>query len=245
MARPVGVIIMQRESVIPALNYACVQSDTSNFHRHFALRKLIEDQEFGIPKDEEVFQNLNVLRRNSENLNDFETTQFIRNCHSDACIIFGSDIIKGDAFDSLPPFTLNFHLGLSPWYRGSTTLFWPFYFMQPQFAGATIHKIVKEADAGSILHQTLPNLAKGMGIHDVGAATVKAGCKDLVRALEGFRDGKKFYFSEPSSSGRLFLTRDFLPHHLRVNYDYFGDRMVDAFLDGSLEGRLPRLVQNI
>ena len=29
---------------------------------------------------------------------------------------------------------LNLHLGLSPWYKGSATLFWPFYFLQPNYS---------------------------------------------------------------------------------------------------------------
>jgi methionyl-tRNA formyltransferase len=117
--------------------------------------------------------------------------------------------------------------------------------MEPQFAGSTIHKIVLEADAGSVLQQTVPTLSADMGIHDVGAATVKAGCEDLVRALELFKNGQNMTFSDQKTSGRLFLTKDFLPHHLRVNYNLFGDKMTKAFLEGSLGNKMPRLIQNI
>lgn len=242
---PVGVIVMQREATVPDAPQTINQQDAAIFKQHFDVRQEVEDREYGRLLHEETFQNFPILERSSENLNSSETAQFIQNCNPTACIIFGSDLINGEVLKSLPPFTLNFHLGLSPWYRGSATLFWPFYFMEPQFAGSTIHKIVLEADAGSILQQTVPKLSADMGIHDVGAAAVKAGCKDLARALLLFKSGQDLTFSEQKTSGRLFLTKDFLPHHLRVNYSLFNDKMTKAFLDGSLGQKMPRLIQNI
>ncbi len=242
---PVGVIVMQREATVPDAPLTINQTDEAIFKQHFDIRQAVEDREYGKLLHEGVFQNFPILERSSENLNSSETAQFIQKCNPTACIIFGSDLINGEVLKSLPPFTLNFHLGLSPWYRGSATLFWPFYFMEPQFAGSTIHKIVLEADAGVVLQQTVPKLSTEMGIHDVGAATVKAGCKDLVTALELFKNDQNMTFSEQKTSGRLFLTKDFLPHHLRVNYNLFGDKMTKAFLDGSLGKKMPRLIQNI
>ena len=242
---PVGIIVMQREATIPSAPPTINPSDASIFKKHFDIRQEVEDREYGQLLHENVFQNFQILERSSENLNSSETAGYIQRCNPDACIIFGADIINGEVLASLPLFTLNFHLGLSPWYRGSATLFWPFYFMEPQFAGSTIHKIVLEADAGLVLQQTVPTLRPGMGIHDVGSATVKDGCEDLVRALNLFKNGEHLTFSEQKTTGRLFLSRDFLPHHLRVNYNLFNDKMTDAFLEGALGKKMPRLIQNI
>ena len=142
---------------------------------------------------------------------------------------------------ALPEVKVNLHLGLSPWYRGSATLFWPFYFLQPQFAGATFHQILPEADAGGILHQTVPKLQSGDGIHNVGSKVVIEARRDLRNLLEGF---SKFgwVFKEQNYSGRLFLTRDFQPAHLRLIYNTFGNKIVDAYLSGDLERRNPKIV---
>ena len=42
-------------------------------------------------------------------------------------------------FAVLPKEKINLHLGLSPWFKGSVTLFWPFYHLMPQFCGSTFH----------------------------------------------------------------------------------------------------------
>ena len=46
---------------------------------------------------------------------------------------------------------LNPHLGLSPYYRGSATLFWPFFFNELHFLGTTIHIATNKVDAGCII----------------------------------------------------------------------------------------------
>jgi len=117
--------------------------------------------------------------------------------------------------------------------------------MEPQCAGITIHKIVTEADAGEVLHQSVPTLKKGMGIHDVGLATVLKGSTDLVQALSNLLNGVELKFTAQRTMGRLFLTRDFEPQHLRTNYDLFNDQMVDEYLDGNLGSKKPKLIASL
>ena len=44
---------------------------------------------------------------------------------------------------------------------------------------------------------------------------------------------------------RLFLTNDFEPHHLRINYDLFNDQMVDEYLTGNLGPKKPKLITGL
>ena len=134
------------------------------------------------------------------------------------------------------------HLGLSPWYRGSATLFWPFYFLQPQFAGVTFHQITAKADAGAILHQYHPKLLKGNGMHDVGVNAVVGASNELIEILGTGISLKDL--TEQRSSGRLFLTKDFQAAHLELIYEPFENRIVDACLDGALGNLQPRLIQH-
>jgi hypothetical protein len=64
---------------------------------------------------------------------------------------------------------------------------------------------------------------------------------DLRKLLEGFREFG-WNFHEQNSSGRLFLTRDFQPAHLRVIYDICKNDIVNHYLDGRLEKRMPKLI---
>lgn len=239
------VVVMERESVMPELPGNIGDHDRANFDLHFKNRLQVETAAFGELSFGDTFSGTEMFVCGPKTLNAKETVNFVKREVNDVCVVFGCDLIKGDLLGALPALSLNFHLGLSPWYKGSATLFWPFYFMEPQCSGITIHKIVAAADAGEVLHQSVPILKKGMGIHDVGVATVLQGANDLVSAVKRIISGTELSFTEQTTHGRLFLTRDFEPQHLRVNYDLFNDRMVDEYLSGRLGNKIPKLITNL
>lgn len=239
------VVVMERESVMPEPPSNIGKHDRANFDLHFKNRLQVESAAFGELSFASTFSRTDMFVCNPRTLNGRETVEFVKREVNDVCVVFGCGLIKGELLRALPELSLNFHLGLSPWYKGSATLFWPFFFMEPQCCGVTIHKIVASADAGEILHQSVPNLKKGMGIHDVGVATVLQGANDLLGALRKVLAGIELSFVPQTTQGRLFLTRDFGPQHLRVNYDLFDDRMVDGYLDGQLGNKNPKLITNL
>ncbi len=239
------VVVMERESVMPEPPKNIAHRDRANFDMHFKNRLETESAAFGELTFQSTYSGLDMLVCNSKTLNAKETVDFVKRETNDVCIVFGCDLINGELLQSLPALSLNFHLGLSPWYKGSATLFWPFFFMEPQCAGITIHKIVAAADAGEILHQSVPILKTGMGIHDVGVSTVLQGAEDLLAALKKLIADIPLNFTAQRTLGRLFLTRDFEPQHLRVNYDLFNDRMVDEYLSGRLGTKTPKLIANL
>ena len=93
----------------------------------------------------------------SQAFGQIEVKQF----NADFCFIFGANLILDPVIENLPQNKINLHLGLSPWYKGAATLYWPFYNLKPQFCGVTFHQITKDADAGEIIHQCVPKLEYG------------------------------------------------------------------------------------
>jgi methionyl-tRNA formyltransferase len=237
-----AAVIMQREDLLPNADEWISSQDKLLFHRHFEERYELENAAFGSLKVKNTFSNVPTHYCESKNLNSSETIKFVIDSKPDIAFIFGTDLIKGELFRALPENKINLHLGLSPWYRGSATLFWPFYFLQPQFSGATFHQIVPEADAGGILHQTVPLLKMGDGVHDVGVRTVLGARADLIRLLELYSKTGKFEYHMQKSSGRLFLTRDFQAAHLRLVYDLYENKVVDEYLKGNLQQNLPKVI---
>jgi hypothetical protein len=76
---------------------------------------------------------------------------------ADACIVFGASYIKGPLCDALVERrAVNIHMGVSPYYRGSSTNFWAMYDGRPQYVGATIHLLSGGLDSGPILFHALP-----------------------------------------------------------------------------------------
>lgn len=231
-----GLVAMPREGSVPQAPAGTSDHDRANFTRHFALREASEEHAFG--DDRATFDALPTLRIARDELNDMRVADFVRSLDADACVVFGADILREPLVSALPAFTMNVHLGISPWYRGTATLFWPFYNLEPHWAGATLHRITPQVDAGPILMTCLPELVRGDGIHDVAARTVQAARAGIITCLERADRGAVPDGRPQRTAGRLYLTRHFRPEHLRVNYDLFEDRMVDAHLDG-LVGQNP------
>jgi methionyl-tRNA formyltransferase len=235
----VGAVIEQREAVLPTPPERISQRDKKNFIRHFAERQQAEEKYFSKVSQPQC----PVKIVTEESLNSIETRKFIEEIKPDVVLIFGCGLIKDPVVSVLPYHTINMHLGLSPWYRGSATLFWPFYFLEPNFAGSTFHYITSEPDAGDIVHQVVPELNYGDGIHDVGCRTVLQSAKEAVLILKKLESTGEITRHKQRSSGKNFLTRDFRPEHLRVIYDLFNNRLVDAYLDNEVKTRKPKLIR--
>jgi methionyl-tRNA formyltransferase len=229
---------MQREEMIPDPPPGLDSRDRSNFVRHFRNRKDAEERWLGVAERPDV-PTLEVASPAA--MNSADTVRFAQAQKADLAVVFGTGMIRDPLFGSLPP-TVNLHLGLSPRYRGSATLFWPFYFLEPAWAGSTFHFIVDEPDAGPIVHQVVPELERGDGIHDVAAKTLLASAGEAEKLLRAYERDGRWQTVEQRSTGKNFLARDFRPVHLRVVYDLFDDRIVDAYLDGALPATPPPLV---
>jgi methionyl-tRNA formyltransferase len=241
----VGVVCMQRESTLPDANPSWDERDKQLFQNHFKRRDIVETQTYG-SLDLSIFDNTKkkIFITPSE-ISSTKVANFVMDVKAEVCLIFGVDLILDPVLGVLPKWRLNIHLGLSPWYRGSATLFWPFYFLQPQFAGATIHQILPEADAGDIVHQVLPCLMPDQRIHDVGAEVVKQTRSDVLILLERLLNNGGLHSASQKSSGRLFLTKDFEPHHLRSIYELYEDNIVNEWLEGKLGNRLPKIFNGL
>src|ERR1019366_2422077 len=149
-----GIVCMEREGLLPTASVSCDSRDQDLFRLHFQRRFEVEQAAYQ-DADSRFYDTIApVLRISPLELNCEKTWDFVRRHESDACFIFGTNLLKDELMRILPRWQINLHLGLSPWYKGSATLFWPFYFMQPQFAGATIHQIDLKADAGEVIHQS-------------------------------------------------------------------------------------------
>ena len=150
---------------------------------------------------------------------------------------FGSGIIDDNLIQVLPVNTFNLHLGLSPRYRGSATLFWPFYFLEPQFCGFTIHYLINEPDAGDIIHQEKALLVRNMTLQDVSVMVLKQGVLAYIKLLNRIHSKKPITRFSQKNTGKIFLDRDFLPDMLRLIYDIYDDDIVNRYLDNEFNNQ--------
>ena len=231
-----GAVLEGRGSMTPDVPSKADSLEAGLWMGHFLNRMAAEEKYFGdqVPPDVEIFD-----------IGSDYIPQLISDFEIDIALIFGCGMIKGELAQALPELSINLHLGLSPRYRGAATLFWPFYFLEPQWAGCTFHKIVDEPDAGDILHQCVPELERGDHIHDVAAKAVIQATEDMIKLLCVAFDyhPDEWRFHPQSTTGKNFLSRDFQPSHLRMIYETYQDDIVDQYLDGNLKQHKPRLVR--
>ena len=78
---------------------------------------------------------------------------------SDVYVVFGASYIKGWLIDLLVERkALNIHMGISPYYRGTSCNFWALYDGNPNYVGATVHMLTKGLDSGPMLYHCVPKL---------------------------------------------------------------------------------------
>ena len=233
-------VTVQREDVLPQPPKNISQHDKKLFTMHFENRKKIEDEKFKCDNTNTLAQYRSIQVQPNE-LNTLEVAKEVKDFDADMAFIFGGHLILDPVLSVLPENKINMHLGLSPWYRGAATLFWPFYFLQPQFAGVTFHQIIESPDAGEIIHQCVPQLFKGQTIHEVSANCIIQAKDDISLLFNHWKNHKCFNGKIQKTTGRVWRGRDFHPSHLRVIYDLFEDKMVDSYLSGELEQSSPNL----
>mgnify|MGYP006152888001 CR=1 FL=1 len=116
---------------------------------------------------------LMILKSGDLNLIDSEIVKEAMS--SDIFIVFGSSYIKGDLCKELVrKKAINIHMGVSPYYRGSSCNFWAIYDKNPEMVGATIHFLSEGLDSGDILFNVFPKSEKIdsfiLGMKSVSAA---------------------------------------------------------------------------
>ena len=239
----VGVVHMLREEVNPQPDQNWSREHIELFKTHFENRSKIEDEYFG-NLDQTIFNRITRLNVNRNELNSVKTLNFIKGLEFDVAMIFGVDIIKDPVFSELPFWKINIHLGLSPWYKGAATLFWPFYFLEPQYAGATIHLIAPKADAGEIIHHSVPKLIENQTIHEHAANVVVQATNDTLQILSKISQGKEINLHTQKNSGKLFLEKEFRPEHLELVYTLYKDGIINKVLKGQFQMRNIELIDH-
>ena len=143
---------------------------------------------------------------------------------------FGCSLIKSSLLQTYAGRFVNMHLGLSPYYRGSGTNFWPFANGELQFVGATFMHIDAGVDTGSIIHQVRAGFVPGDDVHSVGNRLIDASIREaeqLLSALEGLNPATGSFAASPR---RVYRRRDFTAAALGLARDRLGAGLVESYL---------------
>lgn len=142
-----------------------------------------------------------------------EVFDLLRGANVTRVFLFGASIIRDPMLAYFKGHIVNMHLGLSPYYRGSATNYWPLVDGQPECVGVTVHHATAIVDGGGILAQARPNMAADDSIHDIGCKTIMTGAALLQRLAH--QHGDLAEGVAQTSSGKLCRRGDFNVESLR------------------------------
>ncbi len=167
----------------------CRPSDASPADDHFLLRYETEKKFF---RGNDFFTAKKVLPLIYGEANLEYTFDTVKSFKPDAMFVFGACIIKEPLLSLLPSGVfINLHLGLSPYYRGAGTNFWPFINKELEYIGSTILHIDAGIDTGDIIAHVRPNIEMGDNVHTVGSKVILESASTLIKIMNILKTGKK------------------------------------------------------
>ena len=186
-----------------------------------------------IAAEEEVFGHIGFLPANVRSLSlkigDLSSVDMAclsRALQSDLYVVFGASYIKPPLVDVLvDQGAINIHMGISPYYRGSSCNFWSLYDGNPDLVGATIHRLSRGLDSGAMLFHALPE-REAADPFVLGMRAVRAAHHSLIDSV---RTGELLAL-EPVVQDRMLEIR------YTRNAD-FNDAVAQEYLARGLDAR--------
>jgi methionyl-tRNA formyltransferase len=222
-AMPVGAVVFQDTGYMPAeTKVGELDAKTASvLKHHFDERTRQETAYFG--HDAEMVADsagCRVFHRTTETLNGKGTVNDLNEAGIDTVVVYGTSLIKSPLIDSFGRRMINMHLGLSPYYRGTATNFYPLVNGEPEYVGLTIHHIDPGIDSGDILHQGRPVITAEDLPHTVGCKTILIGIELMIQTLRELEAGTLTAVPQwKVENPRLYLRKDYHPEQVVRLYE--------------------------
>lgn len=199
-------VILSVEEEVKKLQEDKILIKNKLFKKHVKSRHLVENRYFKkyIKRDKKY----NIVKVAKGYCDSNQTIKYLKSLKPDFIITFGCSIINKKFINSFKNKIINIHLGLSPYYRGSGTNFFPFLYNELQFLGSTIMIMDKGIDTGKIITQIRPNLEEKDNIHTAGNKIIFETIKTLKKILVSRKKIKPTRIKTKYKT-RVFKNKDF------------------------------------
>jgi methionyl-tRNA formyltransferase len=234
-ALPVAAVVHENTG------YSPVDVDTADLHpaearivvEHFAERARQETLLLGGPDDTPPgpgTPRARVVERTE--LNTDETVRFLESVGVNTVAVFGTNLIRPPLLDRWPARMVNMHLGLSPYYRGTATNFYPLLNDEPEYVGATIHLLDSGIDSGPILGHARPEIVAEDGPHTIGCKAIIAGVDKMITILRDLDGGRVVPVPQwRVSSPRVYLRKDYHPRQVVELYRKLEANLIPRYVE--------------
>ena len=166
-------------------------------------------------------------------LNNNSIVSSIINENPDFIIAYGCSIISSDLLEHFKNRIINIHLGLSPYYRGSGTNFWPFYHKELQYIGVTFMYMDRGIDTGEIIHQIQADFKLDDTISAVGNRLIVKMTDECIKLMRNLNNLKKLNLIPSEFPRRYFSKKDFSEESVKVAYQNVSAGLVHHYLNNA------------
>ena len=148
-------------------------------------------------------KHFNVLKTND--INSREVHDFILKNNPDLIVVHGTTIIKEETLsilDNRP--IINFHVGITPKYRGLHGGYWALYNGDEANFGSTVHFLDKGIDTGAVIKQKRMKPTKHDNFYTYLLLQTIKGLKSLDEAINFIANGGNIKKSENGKKGKFY-----------------------------------------
>ncbi len=181
----------------------------------------------------DFFSNKNqILKDNSNNIfcaKGFSSTtkclNIVDKLKPDLIIVYGTSIIKGKILKKYKGKIINFHLGLSPYYRGAASNFFAFNDNNLQCVGSTFMYIDEGIDTGEIIHQVRAKMYHGDTFHQICTRLIVDSIEALKILIIKFKKIKRKKSKKSAFKKYYYKRSDFQKVSLKSFYKKFDQNL--------------------
>ena len=166
-------------------------------------------------------------------INAPENTREIINKNPDLIVAFGCSIIKASLLEAFEGCFLNLHLGLSPYYRGAGTNFWPLVNGEPEYVGATFMQMDHGIDTGPIHHQLRARMLSKDTPHQIGNRLIAESAEAYIDIINKYHNLTPV--NQKLGNGKFYKRTDFSIQSVKRLYTAFADGMIAEYLQNKTE----------
>jgi phosphoribosylglycinamide formyltransferase 1 len=198
--------------------------------KHISAREQSENDFFNL-FSQHIKDRSNPVFISKGSINKSKYVNHIINSDPDLIISYGCSIIKEPLLSAFKGRFINIHLGLSPYYRGSGTNFWPLVNSQPELVGVTFMHIDEGIDTGEVIHQIRAKYVFGDTPSTIGNRLIIDMSRTLIKIIANFEELVKMNQMPIPKDEKVYKKADYTEESVIKLYDNFNSGLVEDYLD--------------
>lgn len=230
LSKEIEVINSYCEGVEKSLR-AMVKKEKANDLRsqHLTAKEQSEADFFGLFIDHTVDHSNPIFLPRGE-INSLKYTQKIVKSNPQLVVAYSCSLIREPLLSAFKNCFLNVHLGLSPYYRGGGTNYWPLVNEEPEYVGATFMYIDAGIDTGEIIHQIRPKVSWGDTPVQIGNRLIIEVSRVYRNIINNFYHLEKMPQLPKPATEKIYKNKEFSEESVVKLYDNFKAGLIQKYL---------------